>query len=146
MLSEGNLIPLPMNPNDGVGDIKNAEVVGKGDTLDQINMVIQTVVNSPEAQKFISARIATIVSELLYDCPAEKSYYLNEYDLEKLIKSLIMKKMPAIEDYLVKVDAELEDVTEYHNILNDKIAELAEQKIPELLNKGIQRVRARNQR
>jgi hypothetical protein len=70
--------------------------------------------------------------------------YLSEYDLTKALKQMIEAAIPNLESFLNQVDDELEYATDYYNILNDKIAELAEIHVPSLLQKYHQAAKAKN--
>jgi hypothetical protein len=137
---------LPENGLAPFDDVRNAEVVGKGSELDSINMTIQTCLEKPEAIKAIRKRIATSIHEMFLDCPATNNIYVSEYDLDKYLKQLILEEDPSIENYLIKMDNELEEITDYYSILANKIAELAEQDIPQLINACVKRIKQRNTR
>jgi hypothetical protein len=148
MLSEGNLIPLPMNPNDDVGDIKNAEVVGKGSELDKVNMVIQQVVNSPEVATLIYNKLLSVVhGELLIGShfTVNGKRDIDTYKLVAILKQKINLAYPPLEDFLTREDQELEDISDFNIMVDEKIVEIAQQKLPEILEQALNVVRKRNQ-
>jgi hypothetical protein len=143
-LSESIIMPeAGLNPMDDVGEVKQAEVMGKASPIDKINGIIYNVINSEKAKQLILRRIATSISEMFYEHLTGKEY-LSEYDLSNALKKMIGAAIPNLESYLTQIDEELEYGTDYFNILNDKIAELAESHMPALLQKYHQYSKAKN--
>jgi hypothetical protein len=136
LMSE-NIVPY----DDGV---KDAEVVGKASPLEKINGVIYNIINSEKAQQLILRRIETCIAEMFYEHLALGKEFISEYDLTKALKQMIGVSIPNLENYLTKIDEELEYATDYYSILNDKIAELAEIHTPTMIQKYHQIAKKKN--
>ena len=135
IMPEAGLVPY--------SDVKDAEVVGKASPLEKINGVIYNIVNSEKAQQLILRRISTCISEMFFEHLTGKEY-LSEYDLVKALKQLIESAIPNLENYLTQIDEELEYATDFYDILNDKISELAEIHTPTLLQKYHRAAKSQN--
>lgn len=162
-LNEANIIPIHgMNPNDGVGDIKNAEVVGKASTKEQIDMLVERLLQSPAIDALIMKYLREHLFSALY-CFKDligltngKTRFDTEddgYDLNQtVLKTLAQNQKLAllIDKHLQETDDENEHVdfidtdTQFEPLLRQKIltlmrspqfSELLPQAIENLLNR-----------
>lgn len=134
-----------INYDDG---IKNAEVVGKGSELDKIHMVIQQVLNSPEVTALIINKLLSVVhGELLVGSSftVNGKRDIDSYKLVAILKQKIQQAYPQIEKFLANEDQELEEISDFNIMVDEKIVEIAQQKLPEILEQALDVVRKRNQ-